>query len=168
MVETIIRRWRCHFGWNKLASFGQVVIAIRQDYSFHWLTILSITAKMSVLITEIGVDIVSQDGTRQGKQGNCGHQRFHFVGPGLADPPVIMAASTAPRLWSPDRNISRSANVSAKRTITISAIAAWAANPQWLSDGSPAILRLAWLALKLRCMVWPSRYAHFPTHQQRT
>jgi hypothetical protein len=79
MVKTIIRRWCRHIGRNSFTSLWQIVIAIRQHCNLHRPTILPSTTKVSVPITEIAVDIVSQHGTRQAKQSNCCEQLFHLV-----------------------------------------------------------------------------------------
>jgi hypothetical protein len=67
LVEAIIRRWCCHVGGNDFISPWQVVISIWQHCSLHRHTVLSITAKMSIPITETAVYVMSHDGTRQTK-----------------------------------------------------------------------------------------------------
>jgi hypothetical protein len=58
MMEAVVRRWCCHVGGNNFVTRWQIVIAIRQHCSFHWLTVLSIAAEMSDVITEIAVNVV--------------------------------------------------------------------------------------------------------------
>src|SRR5262245_1154665 len=65
----IVWRWCCHVGWNDFLGAWQIVIAIRQHCSLHWLTILTVTTELSVPITEIAVNVMSWDGTRQ--LGSC-------------------------------------------------------------------------------------------------
>src|SRR5262249_31914217 len=43
MVEAIIRRWCRHVGGGSVINPREIVTAIRQHYSLHWLTILSST-----------------------------------------------------------------------------------------------------------------------------
>ena len=59
MMEAAVRRWCCHVGGNNFVTRWQIVIVVRQHCSFHWLTVLSIAAEMSDVITEIAVNVVS-------------------------------------------------------------------------------------------------------------
>ena len=78
-VEAIIRGCRCHVGRNNFTGLWQVVIAIRQYCGLYGHTVLPSTAGISVAITQVGIDVMSQNATRKTKEGNCGQHGFHLA-----------------------------------------------------------------------------------------
>src|SRR5262249_45234993 len=82
---------------------------------------------MSGVIAEIVVDVMSQDGTRQAKQGNRCHKPFHFPTPG----PFIVPCSIARcYMFTGDADCRRSKRKGCWRT----ALASIASLSSFLSD----------------------------------